>query len=85
MLDKFLEKHRDLLGCKEDINNAYQLLCECYSSGGKVLIAGNGGSSSDAEHIVGELMKCFKIPRPIDSELSQKLKEVDEICNVILK
>ena len=47
MLDKFIEKHNDLLVCKEEINSAYQLLCECYSSGGKVLIAGNGGSSSE--------------------------------------
>lgn len=79
MLDKFLEKHRDLLGCKEDINNAYQLLCECYSSGGKVLIAGNGGSSSDAEHIVGELMKGFLLKRELKEEERNSLLELDEM------
>ena len=32
----------------------------CYVNGGKLLIAGNGGSAADAEHIAGELMKRFK-------------------------
>ena len=36
---------------------------ECYENGGKLLVAGNGGSAADAEHIVGELMKGFKMPR----------------------
>jgi D-sedoheptulose 7-phosphate isomerase len=44
------------------------LLRECYRNGGMVLICGNGGSSSDAEHIVGELMKGFLLKRPLSSE-----------------
>ena len=78
MLDKFIEKHNDLLGCKEEIDSAYQLLCECYSSGGKVLIAGNGGSSSDAEHIVGELMKGFLLKRELKEEERNTLVALDE-------
>ncbi|MBR4981278.1 MAG: SIS domain-containing protein [Lachnospiraceae bacterium] len=78
MLDKFIEKHNDLLVCKEEINSAYQLLCECYSSGGKVLIAGNGGSSSDAEHIVGELMKGFLLKRELKEEERNTLVALDE-------
>lgn len=78
MLDKFIEKHNDLLGCKEEIDSAYQLLCECYSSGGKVLIAGNGGSSSDAEHIVGELMKGFLLKRELKEEERNSLVALDE-------
>ena len=72
MLEKRLEKHIDLLidrypvleACKEDIISGYELLEECYTNGGKLLIAGNGGSAADAEHIAGELMKRFKTPRP---------------------
>ena len=50
---------------------------ECYSSGGKLLIAGNGGSAADSEHIVGELMKGFKLTRKIDNDYSDKLISVD--------
>ena len=48
-----------------------------YEKGGKLLIAGNGGSASDSDHICGELLKSFvKIRKPEDSFLS-KLKEID--------
>lgn len=44
---------------REKIRAAYEMLCECYEAGGKVLVCGNGGSAADSEHIVGELMKGF--------------------------
>lgn len=50
---------------------------ECYKHDGKLLIAGNGGSAADSEHIAGELMKRFKIPRPVIPEYAQKLREAD--------
>ena len=46
---------------------------ECYENGGKLLVAGNGGSAADAEHIVGELMKGFKMPRKPESAFAEKL------------
>lgn len=84
---KRLEKHIDLLierypkleVCKEDIISGYELLEECYTKGGKLLIAGNGGSAADSEHIAGELMKRFKTPRPIPNELKEKLVEIDPV------
>ncbi len=87
MLEKRLEKHIDLLidrypvleACKEDIISGYELLEECYTNGGKLLIAGNGGSAADAEHIAGELMKRFKTPRPIPNELKEKLIKIDPV------
>lgn len=87
MLEKRLEKHIDLLIerypvleiCKEDIISGYELLEECYTKGGKLLIAGNGGSAADAEHIAGELMKRFKTPRPIPNELKEKLIKIDPV------
>lgn len=87
MLEKRLEKHIDLLierypvleACKEDIISGYELLEECYTKGGKLLIAGNGGSAADAEHIAGELMKRFKTPRPIPNELKERLIEIDSV------
>lgn len=50
---------------------------ECYENGGKLLIAGNGGSAADSEHIAGELMKRFKIPRTVSKEYEQKLIDID--------
>jgi len=52
---------------------------ECYKNGGKLLIAGNGGSAADSEHIAGELMKRFKIPRSIPEDLKKKLIEIDSV------
>ena len=73
-LEKRLMKHIDLLverypsleSEKNSIISAYLLLEECYVNGGKLLVAGNGGSAADAEHIVGELMKGFKRMKVID-------------------
>jgi D-sedoheptulose 7-phosphate isomerase len=84
-LDERLLKHVDLLvrrypvlePIKEEIIDAYFLMEGCYENGGKLLIAGNGGSAADSEHIVGELMKRFKIPRPVSRTFAEKLKQVD--------
>lgn len=84
-LEKRLEKHIGLLiqrypqlDCiQQDLIDAYLLLEECYENGGKLLVAGNGGSAADSEHIAGELMKRFKIPRPVSAEYAEKLMEID--------
>lgn len=86
-LDKRLQKHMDLLfkrypvleSCKEDIINAYHIMEESYEHDGKILIAGNGGSAADSEHIAGELMKRFKSPRPVPQEFAEKLKAIDPV------
>ena len=72
-LDVLIERYPQLEVCKDDIAEAYELIKKCYSNGGKLLIAGNGGSAADAEHIVGELMKGFKNPRKIPKEYADKL------------
>ena len=36
----------------------------CIQSGGKILLAGNGGSAADAQHIAGELVSRFAFDRP---------------------
>lgn len=36
----------------------------CLQRGGKVLLAGNGGSAADAQHIAGELVSRFAFDRP---------------------
>ena len=64
--------------CKKEIEEAYELLKRCYENEGKLLVAGNGGSASDAEHIVGELMKGFVLPRKLDQKSAKSLISVDE-------
>ncbi len=39
-------------------------IIDAYKRGNKVLIAGNGGSAADAQHIAGELVSKFKFDRP---------------------
>lgn len=52
---------------KESVQEIYVLLCHCYKNQGKILICGNGGSASDAEHMTAELMKGFLLPRQLNS------------------
>lgn len=56
----------------KEINHAYKILVELFSNNGTLFVAGNGGSASDAEHIVGELMKRFVLPRNVDDKLKNE-------------
>lgn len=78
-LDTLIERYPRLEVCRKDIADAYMLMKECFRHDGKLLIAGNGGSAADAEHIAGELMKRFRIPRPVTHEFAEKLKAVDPV------
>jgi len=66
-------RYSELKICKEEIWAAYQILSDSYKKGGKLLVAGNGGSGSDSEHMVGELMKSFRFKRRIQEEDKKKL------------
>jgi D-sedoheptulose 7-phosphate isomerase len=78
ILDKLIKRYPTLEVCKEDIRDAGNMIIESYKNSGQLLTCGNGGSSSDAEHIVGELMKSFSKKRPIDSDLAKALEEVSD-------
>ena len=77
LLDEFIQRYPHLGVCQEDIAAAYAILEECYASDHKLLIAGNGGSAADAEHIAGELMKRFRVPRPCPGDFADRLIAVD--------
>lgn len=68
-----IERYPALAVCRADIEAAYEIIAACYARGGKLLIAGNGGSAADAEHIVGELMKGFVKPRKLSKEYADRL------------
>ena len=84
-LDLLVERYPELAVCRESIRRAYEILEQSYAMGGKLLVAGNGGSAADAEHIVGELMKSFVLPRALSEEFSQKLLEVDGELGAVLQ
>lgn len=83
-LNLLIERYPKLVGCKEEIKKAYELLEVAYSNGCKLLVCGNGGSASDSEHIVGELMKEFKLKRKVYSGHAAALKEIDSELGQVL-
>lgn len=78
ILNDLLERYPKLQSSKHEITAAFDLIRNTYKNRGKLLIAGNGGSAADAEHIVGELMKSFKKPRMVPDDFRQKLLEADQ-------
>ena len=77
-IDLLIERYPVLASCKDEIINSYNILEDCFLKGRKLLIAGNGGSCADSAHIVGELMKGFKLSRKCPDGFAEKLKAVDE-------
>ncbi len=83
-INLLIERYPQLKVVENEVIQAYLILEECYRNGGKLLVAGNGGSAADSEHIVGELMKGFKNPRKLSDEQRKKLIDVDEELGEIL-
>lgn len=61
-----LDTYPDVKPLGGDLWRAYELLKLTFEKGGKLLCCGNGGSAADADHIVGELVKGFRLSRPVD-------------------
>lgn len=75
IIDDLCARYESIESCKKDIIDSLAIIVDAYKSGNKLLTCGNGGSASDSMHIVGELMKAFKIKRPLTSELVEKLND----------
>ena len=65
-----------LAGCDAQVAQAIAALITCYERDGKLLVCGNGGSAADAEHIVGEMMKGFCLPRCLSDTDKAQLASV---------
>ena len=65
-ITELVKKYPILSPAAQDVEAAAALLISSVEKGGKILICGNGGSSADADHIVGELMKGFIHSRPLN-------------------
>lgn len=76
-VDDLILRYPQLACCKDDILEAFEIIKTSFKHCGKLLIAGNGGSCADCEHIAGELMKGFKSARHVSDNFKTKLCEID--------
>ena len=72
-INELILNHPNLEALENEVRNAARLITECFKSGGKLLLCGNGGSCADCEHIAGEMVKQFAKDRPLSTELATKL------------
>ena len=76
-LQQLINNYPHLSPISASIKSAFGLITESYTNGGKLLIAGNGGSAADSDHIVGELMKNFVKKRKLPDSFTKKLSEIN--------
>ncbi len=72
-INELVNRETSLLPLEREMCRALKELLDCVTTGGKLLVCGNGGSAADAEHIVGELMKGFMLPRTLGDGQLRKL------------
>lgn len=77
-MEELVNRYPKLEPVKGAIIEGYEILKECFSSGHKLLVAGNGGSAADSEHIVGELMKGFVKRRRISQDMARRMEAIDQ-------
>jgi phosphoheptose isomerase len=75
-IDELILRYPKLMDISYKIDEAAERIIRCYQNGNKVLICGNGGSSSDSDHIAGELLKGFEQRRPLDESVRKQLISV---------
>jgi D-sedoheptulose 7-phosphate isomerase len=76
ILNKLILNYPRLDIIKDDIIEAFEILKELFSQNNTLFVAGNGGSAADAEHIVGELMKRFVLPRNVDNKIKDEFEKL---------
>ena len=78
ILSAYCKRFPEIAAVQELLKKCTEMLTDCFQNGGKLLICGNGGSCADADHIVGELAKSFRIDRPLEAELCSGLDRQGE-------
>ncbi len=78
IFEELFERYPALEGCREDILAVYDMICATYNRGGTIFTCGNGGSCSDSEHIVGELLKSFRFKRKISEDTASALRTLGD-------
>lgn len=75
-IQELISRYPQLKGIEGRISCAVDTIYEAYQQDGKLMIAGNGGSAADAEHIVGELMKGFLKRRKISQDAKERFMSI---------
>jgi len=84
-INTLISRYPALEPVRNDISAAFEIISDSYTNGGKLLIAGNGGSASDAEHIAGELMKTFEKKRTLPDSFIMDIKKINtEIAEYLI-
>lgn len=79
ILDDLMYRYPALAPIRDSIHSAINEMLDCFLTGHKILICGNGGSASDAQHIVGELMKSFVLKRPVPRKMKKAFYDYGDI------
>ena len=74
-IEKIINENPALAPCKAVMEQITAAIVSMHEKGGKLLLCGNGGSASDSDHIVGELMRGFLLRRPIEAATRNALIE----------
>ncbi|WP_214482999.1 SIS domain-containing protein [Bacillus sp. SM2101] len=75
-LNQVLNRYPELSQCICQINKSFILLKNAFHTKKKYLLCGNGGSSSDADHMVTELIKSFQRKRELPYDIKHKLSSL---------
>ena len=79
----YYNKYPELLPLKPKIDAAVDAIVACYQNGGTVFCCGNGGSSADSAHIVGELLKGFLARRPLSDAEKEAFAKYGELGSLM--
>ena len=74
-LNNLIERYPALESSRQSLEKALDMMIQSCENDGTLFFCGNGGSASDAEHIVGELLKDFMIKRPLSTDDQNFLRE----------
>ncbi|MBO7123332.1 MAG: SIS domain-containing protein [Treponema sp.] len=76
-IKELIERYPALAACEKDIRAAADAIINSYKAGGKLIVAGNGGSAADSDHITGELLKSFVKKRKPEEKFLDALASID--------
>ena len=76
-IKELIERYPALSVCEKDIRAAADAIINSYKAGGKLIVAGNGGSAADSDHITGELLKSFVKKRKPEKKFLAALSAID--------
>lgn len=73
---ELLVRFPKLRACEAEIGAAYHCLRNCFQNEHRLYVCGNGGSAADSLHMVGELVKSFRLKRPVDKAFAERTDAV---------